>query len=386
MSRRANSTAGQRSRRAIRRIAAPPGPMALVADKAASNVEGQVGREGSVMLQTRPGIAVIRNALKVACRAPSIHNSQPWHWVLNGPELQLFVDRIRRVDIADQSGREAILSCGSVLDHLRVAMTSAGWKAQISRFPEPDNPDLLATIAFRPVEFVTEIQHKRAAAILERRTDRLPLCRPTLWTWFLPGLQKEVGDTAVMLDELSDEVRPQLASASHSTKIVRGNDATYQAELHWWTSSFALSDGIPPETLASASELRRIDIGRDFPTTSHSERRTGVALDWSRILVLSTSGDTRVDVLRCGEALSRVLLECTMAGMATCTLTHLIELEESRNIVRRLIGQRGEPQVLIRVGIAPPMEVLPAATPRLPLDAVLQIAESEVLCSKDNCR
>jgi hypothetical protein len=48
-------------------------------------------------------------------------------------------------------------------------------------------------------------------------------------------------------------------------------------------------------------------------------------------------------------------------------------LDESRDIVRRLIRERGEPQVLIRVGIAPPIEDLPAATPRRPLDDVLEI-------------
>ena len=68
-----------------------------------------------------------------------------------------------------------------------------------------------------------------------------------------------------------------------------------------------------------------------------------------------------------------MLLECTLAGMATCTLTHLIELPESRDIVRSLVGKGREPQVLIWVGMAPPMEDLPAATPRLPLDAVLAI-------------
>ena len=71
--------------------------------------------------------------------------------------------------------------------------------------------------------------------------------------------------------------------------------------------------------------------------------------------------------------LSSVLLECTMAGMATCTLTHLIEVDESRDIVRSLIEQRGQPQMLIRAGIALPMEVLPAPTPRRPLSDVLQI-------------
>jgi hypothetical protein len=74
--------------------------------------------------------------------------------------------------------------------------------------------------------------------------------------------------------------------------------------------------------------------------------------------------------------LSTVLLECTMAGMATCTLTHLIESTESRDIVRNLTGRRGEPQVLIRVGTTPPFENPPPPTPRRPLDGVLEIRQT----------
>jgi hypothetical protein len=176
-----------------------------------------------------------------------------------------------------------------------------------------------------------------------------------------------------MLDVLSDDVRPQLVEASQLTEALRRDDASYHAELQWWTSPFALSEGVPPDALASDSERQRVDVARDFPSRSHLDRRVDVGVDWSKVLVLSTAEDTRTDVLRCGEALSTVLLECTMAGMATCALTHLIELRDSRDIVRTLIGGRGEPQVLIRVGIAPPMEDLPAATPRRPLDDVLEI-------------
>jgi hypothetical protein len=114
-------------------------------------------------------------------------------------------------------------------------------------------------------------------------------------------------------------------------------------------------------------------VARDFPARSYIDRRPEVAVDWSKIVVLSTAGDSRAEVFGCGEALSTVLLECTLAGMATCTLTHLIEVDASRDIVRKLVGERGEPQVLVRVGIAPPMEELPAATPRRPLDEVLDI-------------
>ena len=316
---------------------------------------------------------VVKRAVQLACRAPSVHNSQPWRWVAEGAGLHLFVDRCRWVHSADRSGREAIISCGAVLDHLRIAMVAAGWQAHIERFPNPNNRDHLASLEFSPLEFVTDAQRKRTEAILQRRTDRLPLGRPTYWASFEPVLRSSVDESIAMLDVLSDDVRPQLVEASQLTEALRRDDASYHAELQWWTSPFALSEGVPPDALASDSEQQRVDVARDFPSRSHLDRRVDVAVDWSKILVLSTAGDTRTDVLRCGEALSTVLLECTMAGMATCTLTHLIELRDSRDIVRTLIGERGEPQVLIRVGIAPPMEDLPAATPRRPLDDVLEI-------------
>jgi hypothetical protein len=114
-------------------------------------------------------------------------------------------------------------------------------------------------------------------------------------------------------------------------------------------------------------------VGRQFPVRSHLDRRPEVTVDWSKILVLSTAKDTRADALRCGEVLSTVLLECAAAGMAACTLTHLIEIDESRDVVRSLIEQRGEPQVLIRAGIAPSMEGHQAPTPRNPLADALKI-------------
>jgi len=318
-------------------------------------------------------VEVVKRAVQLACRAPSVHNSQPWRWVAEGAGLHLFVDRCRWVHSADRSGREAIISCGAVLDHLRIAMVAAGWQAHIERFPNPNNRDHLASLEFSPLEFVTDAQRKRTEAILQRRTDRLPLGRPTYWASFEPVLRSSVDESVAMLDVLSDDVRPQLVEASQLTEALRRDDASYHAELQWWTSPFALSEGVPPDALASDSERQRVDVARDFPSRSHLDRRGDVAVDWSKVLVLSTAEDTRTDVLRCGEALSTVLLECTMAGMATCTLTHLIELDDSRDIVRKLLWEHGEPQVLIRVGIAPSMEDLPAATPRRPLVDVLEI-------------
>ena len=126
-------------------------------------------------------IDILRAAVQLACRAPSLHNSQPWQWIAEGAGLDLYVDHSRILPSADKSGREAHIGCGAVLDHLRVAMAAAGWTANVDRFPDPNNLDHLASLNFSPMSLVTDGHRRRAEAILDRRTDRLPFAAPRNW-------------------------------------------------------------------------------------------------------------------------------------------------------------------------------------------------------------
>jgi hypothetical protein len=316
---------------------------------------------------------VLRAAVQLACRAPSLHNSQPWRWVAEDAGLHLYVDRGRILYSADKFGREAHISCGAVLDHLCVAMAAAGWTANVDRFPDPNNLDHLASIDFSPMSLVTDDQRRRADAILHRRTDRLPFAAPRNWESLIRVLRNAVDAGTVHLDVIPEELRSELARASQLTESLRLYDSTYHTELDWWTGHFEDSDGIPRSSLVSEAENDRVDIGRTFAVGAHNERRAGAGSDQSSVLVLSTDHDTREDALQCGEALSAVLLDCTCAGMATCTLTHLTELWSSRNLVATLTGRTAMPQVLIRVGEAPALGELPPMTPRRPLDEVLTV-------------
>ena len=314
---------------------------------------------------------ILRNAVQLACRAPSLHNSQPWQWVAEDAALHLYVDRSRILYSADKSGREAHISCGALLHHLQVAMAAAGWTANVERFPDPNNPDHLASFDFSPMGLVTQDQRRWADAILHRRTDRLSFAAPRNWESLKPVLHDAVGAERIHLDVIADELRPELAEASKLTESLRLYDSSYHIELHWWTGHFETSDGIPRSSLVSAAESDRVDVGRAFPVSAHNERHAGIGHDQSTVLVLSTDEDTRDDALRCGEALSAVLLECTSAGLATCTLSHLTELQASRHLIGILSGRAAMPQLVIRVGEAPVLDEVPPMTPRRPLSEVL---------------
>ena len=316
---------------------------------------------------------MFKNAVELACRAPSLHNSQPWRWVAAGAGLQLHADPSRIGHHTDSTGREVIISCGAVLDHLRVAVGAGGWAATIDRLPSPQNRDHLASLMFSRMESVSDHQRVLAEAIQRRRTDRLPFAAPEPWEALEARLRAVVHNSVADLDVIDDSGRPALADASRRTEWLRAHDSSYQAELLWWTGYSSQQEGISPSALVSEAEAGRVDVARSFPTAGDGDRRADIERDHSKILVLSTYDDGRRNALQCGEVLSTVLLECTAAGLATCTLTHMIEIHTSREAVRRLIGRTALPQVLIRVGRAPQTASPPPRTPRRALADVLQI-------------
>jgi len=325
------------------------------------------------MTETTPQQATVRRAVELACRAPSLHNSQPWRWVNEGSTLHLFADLTRTMTAADPQGREVYLSCGAVLDHLVTAMASEGWHSSVDRFPDPHDPFHVASLQFSwASDELTETFVSRALAILERRTDRRPFDTPPDWEDLDVQLRLTVIPYHIMFDTVLTNARPQLAEASRLTEAIRQNDPSYEAELTWWASSSVIDEGLPSTLLMSPASPGRVDVARTFPAASYGPQKDSGAIDHSKIVVLSTlHEDARLEVLRCGEALSAVLLDCTAKRMATCTLTHMTELAQSREIVRQLIGQRGLPQVLIRIGQTPQNgEVI--TTPRRPLAEVLE--------------
>jgi hypothetical protein len=316
---------------------------------------------------------IVAKAIRLACRAPSLHNSQPWRWIVGEGLVDLFVDHERILRSADRSGREALISCGAALSHFRIAMAAAGWKANADTFPNPAERDHLASLDFSPAEYVTAVERDRAEAILKRRTDRLPFYAPTHWDVIEPWLCNVADDMTVSLDLLPENARPALAAASGLTESVRRCDEYYDDEMRWWTEAFRGYQGVPPSALVSGAERDRVGFNRTFPATQCGDRRPDIPTDKAKVLVLSTPEYTRADALNCGEALSDVLIECTMAGLATCTVSHVTELKKSRAVIQELTGSRAFPQLLVRVGNAPVAENIPAPTPRLPLSAVMQM-------------
>src|SRR4029077_326501 len=129
-----------------------------------------------VMRQPRspldPGdVAEIRSILELARRAPSVHNTQPWRWRIDGRVLELRADRSRQLRVADPVGRNFMISCGCAVHHAVVGAGALGWRASVDLLPEPADPDVWERMHLVPVA-VPDDSRDVLRLIEDRRTDR----------------------------------------------------------------------------------------------------------------------------------------------------------------------------------------------------------------------
>src|SRR3954447_18807636 len=119
--------------------------------------------------------SAMREVLELAARkaafAPSVHNTQPWRFRLADNRVELLADQTRQLSALDPTYRQLLISCGCALFNARVAVASAGCRAEVRRLPDPADGNLLARLTIEPGEPSSPIAALHAA-IERRHTNR----------------------------------------------------------------------------------------------------------------------------------------------------------------------------------------------------------------------
>ena len=105
--------------------------------------------------------------------APSVHNTQPWTFVLFPDRIELRADRSRQLAVLDPDGRELLQSIGAALFNVRASLAASGLAVTVDRLPSPDDRDLVAVV--RPARGAPDRDvAPLARAIRRRHTNRRP--------------------------------------------------------------------------------------------------------------------------------------------------------------------------------------------------------------------
>lgn len=318
-----------------------------------------------------PEDKTLRAIVELACRAPSVHNTQPWTWTVDGEALHLHSDVRRHLPATDPGQRDLVLSCGAALHELTVAARAAGWRCDIRRLPDACDESLLATIAFHRHE-TTEEDLMGAGAVVRRSTDRRQVSSwpvPQGRLEHLASLCQPYGVAAVVV---RDELRPVVRRVLTAARAWQEGSEDYRQELRTWTAGVVV-DGIPSANRLAADDTRVVPPSfTRFPAGDVPDTFADVAPPASEWLVLATASDDRSAWLRAGEALDAVWVSCTVSGLALVPYTQPIEVGLARQALQReVLGGLTSPQVLVRVGWPQHAQAPLPSTPRRPVDEVL---------------
>lgn len=323
-------------------------------------------------LRHYPTRDTLHGLIELACRAPSVHNTQPWRWRTRGEDvIELWADRDRQLPVADPCGRNLAISCGAALHHLIVAGRAMGVASTVELLPSHEGRDLLASVRLAPAR-PPRSGPETLEAIQRRCTDRRRFT-----TWPIPDTRlAELAQAAAgwgayaipVLDATSRCRSELLLSRALRTQEA---DGSLSREQQLWTDHSPV-DGIPGAHTAPPSRIHSSERPNRFAAASGGSSTREPVESSDGLIAICTTSDTERSWLEAGQVLSAVWLRATLEGLSLVPLSQVIEVPETRESLQHdLLAGLAYPQILLRIGWQEIARASLAATPRRPLTDVL---------------
>ncbi|MFI6041195.1 Acg family FMN-binding oxidoreductase [Nocardia sp. NPDC051321] len=318
-----------------------------------------------------PDSDTLRAALRLAARAPSIHNTQPWRWERRFDTIDLYADPDRQLIVCDRQRQQLEISCGVALHHLRAAFLGLGWASQVQRLPDAGDSNHLARLSLRP-RSARGIDRSLAAAIPLRHTDRRRFLRRPVPAGYLSAISicaEKYGQAEVHRIRVVDQ--SQLGELMWSAVRRHAADPGYQAELAAWSGRLVDDHGVPAGNAVPVGGGDAIPR-RAFAAPACAE--FSAQSDGAEWLAVCTTTDCQLARIRAGETLSALLLSATHLGLATGVQTEPLELPEIRDRIRISICDGHHPHTMVRIGWTPGCAAPIPLTQRRGNDELLRLA------------
>lgn len=299
----------------------------------------------------------IRELLNYARLAPSVHNAQPWRFIVEGDSISVAVASERMLDSGDPTSRESWISFGICLETLLQAAEGLGMKAEITQVQGASFSDIIATVQVTPN---TQDQQPAILNALKKRqtyrermepaaipSDLIKTCEQAMSN--LDGVSVFFMQDKAAIRKVGEYTFKAMSLALSSPGF---RDELYHLVHYNWSPARTGMHGYTQGEGAFGSIFGKLSIklGIGLATKArHDQQRVN---DASALVFIGTNGDVPSFWLSAGRGYLRVALEITKSGLAQGTLAAPIEAASFHEDIEKMLGTTARLQTMLRIGKA----------------------------------
>jgi len=321
--------------------------------------------------------------LRYAVLAPSGPNNQPWKFAVNDGEIAIMADFDRTLPDVEPANRTMYMSLGCVLTNLLLAAEHFKMGYEVERFPDGVDSETIAVVKFKEGAGKLQFPPDLFDEITERHTNRGAYDDRPIEAEKIEEMKEAIDDTGFRLDVLTDaESRAKMAEIlGKSHKIQLGNKA-FRKDLARWirANNEDAWDGLPGYAFGYSdfeSYFGQFIFGTFDTSTSRARKEMALMEASPAVGVLSTDAEDKQVWVEAGMRFEKLFLTATKLGVRFDLFSQPVAIEELHREMVEILDV-DYPQILIRMGYAPPAK----HTPRRTVDMVLAGAGRRVVVVK----
>ena len=321
--------------------------------------------------------------VRLATKAPSSHNTQPWRFELRDGSVRARADTDRWLEVADRDQRELYISLGCAAENLVIAARHEGLGPEVALEADSATGGTVATITLGrgndgrgAAQRRGELHVDRPGGldlfeeIPRRRTSHRPFDGRRLPARELDLLRDACDGHGVELALLDDEesVR-RVADLSAEADREQFGDPAWRRELGRWIGRGVLGARWPVSRIAQAV-VTNVNMGE-----STARKNAALIAGASSVGILWTHTDTHDDHVRAGRAYERIALAASAMGIATHPVSQALEVPRLKDRLATLLPVADAvPHHVFRMGYATDED---RATPRRRPEQMIETGRKE---------
>ena len=302
--------------------------------------------------------------LHYAVLAPSEYNSQPWYFKIRGPICELYADYSRQLPVIDPDKRELFISCGAAFQNLRLALRHFGYAEELNMRTVDEQPELLARIKIGSPASAADEEQRLFSAIQQRVTNRHMFEARPIPEDLLTRFMELAGEEGVWLYRAEGTDHQTVAELIATGDRLQWERKEFRHELAQWVHDQheIIADGLPASSygkgnIAGISNpwlVRTVNLGR-----AEAARSQHLVASAPLLIILGTYSDMPADWFTTGQAMEKILLAASAAGVQSSFVNQPIEVPALRKQVHTMIGRYKIPQLVLRLGYGPSVPLTP---------------------------